>query len=383
MPDNKDEYSQNKSILDEKKYQDNESGNTDKFNCIPFIVCDISASIKRVHDTKLDNITYSDENIKFEEIYKGIESNITSIAIHPNYPLIALGTDGNSIFRKEKRKENKDSLIKEKRFEFYPYIQIVDFSKEMKSFKGDPVKERNDNTSTHLKSEFAVPTVMEYSPDGSFLIVGYDNGRFYVYNPENVHEKTQDSKMTITDIIEEDKSSPIQEIVFTLDGKYFAASDYSGRLGVFKHDSMGKEKGNKEWFRIAKNNFTHNIISFCFSDKNHKIFCICNDKQIHELDFSDPIQNYKFKLGKVYKVEDDCQMTSIIWYPFGQGKDHNILVSNENYKMKIIHPNELVVKQTSLGPTYGGPVKKMKIIHCKDQDKRIIAFSLEKKVYLF
>ena len=118
MPDNKDEYSQNKSILDEKKYQDNESGNTDKFNCIPFIVCDISASIKRVHDTKLDNITYSDENIKFEEIYKGIESNITSIAIHPNYPLIALGTDGNSIFRKEKRKENKDSLIKEKRFEF-------------------------------------------------------------------------------------------------------------------------------------------------------------------------------------------------------------------------------------------------------------------------
>lgn len=325
-------------------------------------------------------ITYSDENIKFEEIYKGIESNITSIAIHPNLPIIALGTDGVSVFKKEKKKENKESLIKEKRFEFYPYIQLIDFSKQMKKFKGEPIKERNDNSDTSNKSGYATPTVMEYSPDGSFLVVGYDNGRIYVYNPENVHEKTQDSKISITDIIEEDKSSPIQEILFSNDGKYFAASDNSKRLGVFKHESMGKEKAIKEWYRIAENDFSHSIVSFCFSEKNHKIYCICADKQIYELDFSDPIQNYKFKIGKIYKVEDDCKMTSVIWYPYGQGKDHNILVSNENYKMKLVHPNELVVKQTSLGPTYGGPIKKMKMIHCKDQDKRIIAFSLEKKV---
>jgi WD40 repeat protein len=273
-------------------------------------------------------------------------------------------------------------LIKEKRFEFNPYIQLLDFSKQMKRFKGEPFKEKYEKSSgaQSNKTLYATPTVMEYSPDGSFLVVGYDIGRIYVYNPENVHEKTQDSKISITDIIEDEKCSPIQEILFSNDAKYFAACDQKGRLGVFKHDSMIKEKATKEWHRIAENDFSQTIISFCFSEKNHKIYCICVDKQIYELDFSEPIQNYKFKIGKIYKVEDDCKMTSVIWYPFGQGKDHNILVSNENYKMKLIHPNELVVKQTSLGPTYGGPIKKMKMIHCKDQDKKIIAFSLEKKV---
>ena len=147
---------------------------------------------------------------------------------------------------------------------------------------------------------------------------------------------------------------------------------------MFKYDSLGRI--TKEWFRITKNNFKDNVISFCFADKGHRIFCICSDKYIHELDFSEPILNYKFKIGKTYKVEDDCQMTSIFWYPFGQGKDHNIVVSNENYKMKLIHPNELVVKQTSLGPTYGGSIKKMKMINCRDQDKKMVAFSLDKKV---
>jgi len=152
----------------------------------------------------------------------------------------------------------------------------------MKRFKGEPFKEKYEKSSgaQSNKTLYATPTVMEYSPDGSFLVVGYDIGRIYVYNPENVHEKTQDSKISITDIIEDEKCSPIQEILFSIDAKHFAACDQKGRLGVFKHDSMIKEKSTKEWHRIAENDFSQTIISFCFSEKNHKVYCICVDKQI-------------------------------------------------------------------------------------------------------
>lgn len=130
---------------DGNKIDSVESGSSTKFKCIPFITTDISASIKRIYDTKSNFIDYNDENIRYLEIYKGIESNIVSIAIHPKLPLIAVATDGvNSEFKKERKK--KESIIREKRFEFRPYVQIFPFPDHMKYIKEEnKLKEEEKN----------------------------------------------------------------------------------------------------------------------------------------------------------------------------------------------------------------------------------------------
>lgn len=148
------------SLEDKDDENENESGSSTKFKSIPFITTDISASIKRIYDTKNKFIDYNDENIKYSEIYRGIESNITSIAIHPRLSLIAVATDGvNHEFKKEKKKKD-NIIIKEKKFEFRPYIQIFPFPDHMKYIKeerklieDEKIKKLNQLTNKKLNKQ--------------------------------------------------------------------------------------------------------------------------------------------------------------------------------------------------------------------------------------
>lgn len=180
-----DDHKSQNSYINENKEE--ESANTNKFKCIPFITSDISATIKRVYDTKEQMIDYNDENIKYEEIYRGVESNITSIALHPHQQMLVFGTDAVSIHKKVRTKTGKDSIIREKRFEFRPYIQLFHYPDHMKVLKEENLRfeeeqkkkkkhegksKENEDNSTKDDDKYvnpykryleAVPTVVEYS----------------------------------------------------------------------------------------------------------------------------------------------------------------------------------------------------------------------------
>jgi hypothetical protein len=162
-----------------------ESANTNKFKCIPFITSDISATIKRVYNYKTQMIDYNDDSIKYEEIYRGVDSNITSIALHPHQQMFVFGTDANSIHKKTKVKTGKESIIREKRFEFKPYIQLFYYPDHMKVIKEENEKQEEEKNKKkkpdgkgkeqeeHVEEEKyvnphkryldSVPTVIEYS----------------------------------------------------------------------------------------------------------------------------------------------------------------------------------------------------------------------------
>jgi hypothetical protein len=94
-------------------------------------------------------------------------------------------------------------------------------------------------------------------------------------------------------------------------------------------------------------------------------------------------ENNALPLTLSYKVEYDCNMTSVIWNPILQGKEKSLIVANDNYKIRVIMTsNELFTKQTCLGPSYGGPIKKLQVVPGYDKDKRLLAFSTTTKVKL-
>jgi len=76
-------------------------------------------------------------------------------------------------------------------------------------------------------------------------------------------------------------------------------------------------------------------------------------------------------------------MTSIVWYPLTPGKDRNLVITNDEYKMRLVMTNDLIVKQTSLGPTYGGPIKKLRVVPSTDKEKTLLAFMTDNKVNLY
>jgi len=73
-------------------------------------------------------------------------------------------------------------------------------------------------------------------------------------------------------------------------------------------------------------------------------------------------------------------MTSLVWYPLTSGKDRNLVITNDEYKMRLVMASELTVKQTCLGPTYGGPIKKLRVVSGSEKDKTLLTFMTDNKV---
>jgi len=150
----------------------------------------------------------------------------------------------------------------------------------------------------------------------------------------------------------------------------------------------------KEWTLVARHHFKNNKInSFCFNEKSTRLYCVCQDRHLYEFDVkSDGIyDNYQLVILRSLKVENECDMTSVICYPVSSGNEKNILIANKDYKMRTVmvsnsnnknEENKMIIKQTSLGPAYGGPINKLKVVPGYDKDKRLLTFATEKKVQI-
>ena len=240
-----------------------------------------------------------------------------------------------------------------------------------------------DKYTNSFKRYFAVdtyPTVLEFSPCDNILMVGTSFQKILPLNINNLPGPLPD-KQTILQIKEiadkEDKNAEIKEIIFSPDKKHFAATDNLGRIGLFRTE-------NNIWNLVARFHFLNNIISFCFNEDGSRIYTITADRILQEFKvIQDNSQYENYSLTKLHtiKVEDDCNMTSIVWCPLSQGKEKNILISNDQYKVRIVNVfDQLTITKTSLGPCFGGPIKNMKVIPGRDKDKRLIAFSTKEKI---
>ena len=407
-----------------------DTSNTQNFKCVPFITSDISATVKRVYNKVENEITYGDESLCYEEIYRGVESEITCIAVHPKINMIAIGTRGNSLKNNGKNFERRgDSILKEKKFEYRAYVQLFYYPNHMKQIKRDNKKKEeeeenrrkmqkmmkkddkkknnmlyqdkknNNNIGSEeegssnesrftncFKRIFAVdtyPTCLEFSNCDDSIMVGTSFQKILPLNIKNLNSSLNDKQniLQIREIADkEDKNAEIVEIQFSSDKHHFAATDNLGRIGLFRLD-------NGIWSLVARFHFiaNTNIINFCFNDDGSKIFVITADRLLQEfqlLPYTKNYENYSLPKPRTIKMEDDCNMTSIVWYPYSVGKEKNLIVSNDAYKIRqvSVYDNNLSITKTSLGPCFGGPICKMRVIPGKDKDKRLIAFYTKEKI---
>lgn len=150
------------------------------------------------------------------------------------------------------------------------------------------------------------------------------------------------------------------------------------------------EKEKKEWTIVGRYHFNNTVInSVVFSKSKDKLFCVNKDRHIYEFELlsDSKYEANKLPIPKSMKIENDCDINCMILSPIPYDKEY-IILANTEYKLRLLslsegdHNNEhFIVRQTSLGPTYGKPINKLRVVPGSDKNNRMLAFSTGYKIF--
>ena len=144
---------------------------------------------------------------KGSTIMHGIKSAISAIAVHPRQPILAIaGAEG--------------------------FILLWDYLK-----KGDAIsnfeyfrKEDSNNKNPDGK----IFTRIEFTTDGSEILVAQTNGEIKILDSQTGHWKKLNSPLKTSDR----KGYPITQMIMSEDGKYMAVCDTNRCVCLFKKDHL-------------------------------------------------------------------------------------------------------------------------------------------------
>lgn len=306
---------------------------------------------------------------KGETLMHGLKSSISAIAVHPDpkKPLLAIAGAVGFIMLWDYQKKTEI---------FHQYEQLPPENKAADLRKGT-------KDAAEQKSVF---TVMEFTPDGSELLIGTRDGRVLVVDPLNGKFKklSQDLKPSY------DKYPTVKHLVISDDGQYFATSDSNDGVALFKKDHPnGQTHLEKEWFFNGKiHSHDIEITGLCFGqsiDENDQIlqrlFSIGADRRCFEYNVRESKLSSSLPVVSEFLVEQESKPTSLIWYPNIDFNEGLILTTNDEYKMKLWNPKLGNSRRTALGPTYGGEIQKMKLLNVtQDSNGKYLVYSTNKKV---
>lgn len=333
------------------------------FACSDFIVADATAQVCQLKSSIFEAI--DPQKDKTEQLLHGLQSSITAIAVHPKpeTPYLAIaGSDGFIIIWDYINKKNVS-------------FQFEEYGKEKKS--GD---KKSDSADQKLY------TVMEFTPDGTELLVGQRDGAIKVFDPNTGKQKKMSQPLTCS----YDKYPSIKHLVVSEDGKYFATSDSDKGVSLFKKDSsiIGNDQ-QAEWVFNGKiRSHDVEITGLCFGnsiDENdqpiNRLFSIGADRECFEYDVKGAKLSTMLPVLHHFKVEMEAKPTALIWYPTIDFNEGLILTTNDEYKMKLWNPKLGNSRRTALGPTYGGEITKLKLLNVTNESTgKYLVYSTNKKV---
>lgn len=300
----------------------------------------------------------------------GLKSNISAIAVHPKKSVLAIaGAEGFIILWDYIKKGDPIA------FQFEQYTRDTKLMGDKKGAKDG--KDLNK-----------IFTVMEFTPDGSELLIGQSDGEIKVVDPITAKYKKLTQPLTVS----YEKKPSVKHLVVSEDGSYFATSDSDNGVALFKKDQVvGKDSGaTTEWVFNGKiKSHEIEITGLCFGqslDENdqvlHRLFSIGADRKCFEYSVKDA--QLKGSLPIIdggFLVEQEARPTSLIWYPNIDFNEGLILTTNDEYKIKLWNPKLGNSRRTALGPTYGGEICKLKLLNVSDDSKdKYLCYSTNKKV---
>jgi WD40 repeat protein len=292
----------------------------------------------------------------------GIQSSIIALAVHPKKPILAIAGDRGWVI-------------------LWDYVKKDYYGQSYENYSKD----------SHEKSKDGKPSgvsysCMQFTPDGTQLMVATSSGNIIIFDPETAKEIKQPTPICLMDDKEaNNKNFKVTQMIISDDGLYCATSDSSRAVCLFKYSKTYEQEDKQvEWWFIGKHR-THSreITSICFGyslDENnqikHRLFSIGKDRRLFEYDTSFDATNYShLKHKPPFDIELESIPTACIWYPNIDLKEGLILTANDEYKMKLWNPTTENSRRTCLGPTYGGAINKLKLLSFGARGEKYLLYS--------
>lgn len=200
-------------------------------------------------------------------------------------------------------------------------------------------------------------TAMEFSPSGEYLIIGTEDGQIRVLDGMIKEEFQEPSKF---------HKGSVNSITFAPDGESFATTDTNLCVGLYRlmfSPLQDEQHDYKIWIFIGENQgHTKQITGICYGkkDSHDTLYSIGEDRYLTEYDIEGgSILDGFHQLGSRRRIEQLAYPTACIWMESAESKEPLLIVSNDEYKIKLWNTDSKTNRKTCLSPTYGGPITKL------------------------
>jgi len=197
---------------------------------------------------------------------------------------------------------------------------------------------------------------LAFSPgDGKLLAIGFTNGTIKILDGTTLQEGVTFRECT----------GCVTHLAFSSDGVFLAAADTDRAVALFRFGAFNEESGTAEWEYLGKYRAHHSLISdLIFSSNDEegaepRLFSLGEDRRMVEYDVMHSTVSDGVQLLKTARIEQSAVPTACVWLGAQMGGEPCIAVVNDGYKIRSLLADDMAVKKTTLGPTYGGALTKM------------------------
>ncbi|OPJ75032.1 WD repeat-containing protein 66 isoform B [Patagioenas fasciata monilis] len=215
-----------------------------------------------------------------------------------------------------------------------------------------------------------------YDPEGYFLAAGFTDGSVHILDAISLQSSCKEFKFS---------HGPVTHISFSHDSEYLATADEKYAVTVYKRVL---QNGSRCWEHLAGMHSHYKPIrSILFGvqldSHEPRLLSLGEDRQLVEYDLKSSSKDHLVVLHRD-RLEQFAVPLCLAWYP-QLSTESFILTANNHYKMKLYNTTTKMCRKTLLGPTYGSPLEKIRILpttNTMDPQKHYLAYITKDKVGL-
>lgn len=230
-----------------------------------------------------------------------------------------------------------------------------------------------------------IPVTMTFDRSGKYLVIGFGDG-----SVKFLHIDTLEDVQTLTPT-----QNAITRVVFSPSNQYFALSDITGRIILYKHegddfDENAPENQHKCPYTLIGRANCHKgkVVGLEFGTKEEPLQgqvemllsvgedCMCRE---YNLVKSSPSAGVVCT-EKSSQVELYAKPTTCAWYPYvGENTEDKFIIANDEYKFKEFNSETKQCRKTTMYPSFGGVIDKLICIG-DNSIGHFVAFSTAEKI---